>query len=91
MFVCARVYKLLMKRKETNFAQTSHLKTHTSNQKEEDGKSRRRRRRWVCVRWFVSHAQTRDALERVFFVDDDDIIIVLLDDVVLRSRNNYSR
>jgi len=84
-----------MKRKETNFAQTSHFSnTHF--------KAKRRRRKklaaaaaaagCVCVRWFVSHAQTRDALDRVFFVDDDDyIIIVILDDVVLRSRNNYSR
>ena len=41
----------------------------------------------------VSRAQTRDALDRVFFVDDDDddddgVVVVLLDDVVLRSRNN---
>ena len=78
--------------KRDKFRSNFTLITHTSNQKEEDGKSSPPPPPLgVCVRWFVSHAQTRDALERVFFVDDDDIIIVLLDDVVLRSRNNYSR
>jgi hypothetical protein len=74
----------------TLFNKTSTLQIE--GEKEEDEKVRRRC--GVCA-VVVSRAQTRDALDRVFFVDDDDdgedddgVIVVLLDDVVLRSRNN---
>lgn len=91
-----------MKRmKKFHHTSDSHASIHTFNNTSHF-KNRGRKRRGrksspplgVCA-VVVSRARTRDALDRVFFVDDDDdgedddgVIVVLLDDVVLRSRNN---